>query len=227
MAIPIATYRQRSSNALGRERDAQILWLLERHPATAEMLVRIGLFRTTARAAKRLRRLLEKRQIRQAGTVSLTDGRPQHVYCRCRWLKADNLLHEVQISRICFRIHADAVRRGPGDVDRDLRPDAELLIGGRRYLLEFDHGTMSYQVVVQTRFEKYRACRDLVLWVCATQARMEGLRKLAEVIRETALFTTLDLALRDPHAAVWTDFDGETAALPRGCLGSPKGWDKS
>jgi hypothetical protein len=225
MAIPIATYRQRSSNAFGRERDAQILWLLERHPATAEMLVGIGFFGSKARAAKRLKRLVEKKQVCIAGTVSLKDGRPQHIYCRCRWLKADNLLHEVQISRVCFRIHADAVRRGPGDVDRDLRPDAELVIGGRRYLLEFDHGTMSYQVVVQTRFEKYRACHDLVLWVCATQARMEGLRKLAEMIRETALFTTLDLALRDPHAVIWTDFDGLTAALPRAQQSGPKEWD--
>jgi hypothetical protein len=92
-------------------------------------------------------------------------------------------------------------------------------------LLEFDHGTMSYQVVVQSRFEKYRSCRDLVLWVCAAQSRMDGLRKLAEMIRETALFTTLDLALLDPHAAIWIDFDGEKAALPRGRQGSPKGWD--
>jgi hypothetical protein len=211
-----AAHRQPSSNALGRERDARILWLLERHPATAEMLVGIGLFGSRSRARRRLHRLVEKGLLRLTGTVSLGDGRPQRVYCRCRWLKPDNLLHEVQLSRLCFRVHADEVRRGLKEVDAALRPDAELLIGGRRYLLEFDRGTMGYQVVVQTRFEKYRACRDLVLWVCQTLARMEGLRCRAELLRETALFTTLDLALRDPHAAVWTDFDGGKAGLPRG-----------
>ncbi len=225
MATAWGTDRHRRSNAFARERDAQILWLLERHPATAEMLVAIGLFGSKARATKRLRRLAGRKLVRLAGTVAMSDGRPQHVYCRCRWLKPDNLLHEVLLSRLCFRIHADEVRRGLGEVDPDLRPDAELLIGGQRYLLEFDRGTMSYQVVAKTRFEKYRFCRDLVLWVCQTQARMEGLRKRAEPIRGTGLFTSLEQALREPHAAIWIDFDGEAAALPRGGkLGSQNGW---
>jgi ribosomal protein S14 len=228
MATPIDIDRWQTSNTFARERDAHILWLLERHPATAGMLAGIGLFGSRSRAAKRLKRLVAKKKLRLAGTVSLQDnGRPEHVYCRCRWAtKADTLLHEVQISRVCFRTHADQIRRGPGETDPVLRPDAELIIGGRRYLLEFDRGTMSYQQVAATRFEKYRSCRDLVLWVCSTQARMEGLRARAEMIRETALFTTLGSALRDPHAENWTDFDGGMAALPRGGNGSRNGWPK-
>jgi len=227
MATPLGTGGQHNSNAFARLREAQILWLLERHPVTADMLVSIRLFASKARASKRLKRLVEKKQLRLAGTVSFKDGRPEHVYCRCRWVKADNLLHEVQISQVCFKTHADEVRRGPEEVDRALLPDAELVIGGRRCLLELDLGTMSYEAVVTTRFAKYRACPDLVLWVCATPARMEGLRSRAADIRPTALFTTLDLALRDPHAAIWKDFDGETAALPRGGKGGRKGEDKS
>lgn len=217
--MPHDTDRQQSSNAFARRREAQILWLLERHPVTAEMLVAIRLFGTKARASKRLKRLAEKKKLRLAGTASFKDGRPEHVYCRCRWVKADNLLHEVLISQVCFRTHADEVRRGPVEVDSVLRPDAELVIAGRRYLLELDLGTMSYEAVVTTRFVKYRSCPDLVLWVCPTPARMEGLRSRAADIRGTALFTTLDLALINPHAAIWKDFDGQTAALPRGGKG--------
>ena len=96
-----------------------------------------ALWQQNAGASKRsLRRLLQRKQLRLAGTVALKDGRPQHVFCRSRWVKADALLHEVQISRLCFRIHADEIRRGPGEVDKYLRPDAEVRIGGQRYLLE-------------------------------------------------------------------------------------------
>jgi hypothetical protein len=145
----------------------------------------------------------------------LKDGRPEHVYCRNQWVKVDNVLHELQISRLCFKTDADEIRRGPAEVDAAIRPDAELLINGQRYFLEFDRGTMSYKAVIETRFSQYRACPDFVLWVCATEARMEELRRQAESLRGTALFTTLNLALRNPHAAIWTDFDGERAALPR------------
>ncbi len=227
MTTPLDTGQQESSNAFARRREAQILWLLERHPVTAEMLVAIRLFGTKARASKRLKRLVEKKQVRLAGTVAFKDGRPEHVYCRCRWVKTDNLLHEVLISQVCFRTHADQVRRGPQEVDRMLRPDAELLIVGRRCLLELDLGTMSYEAVVTTRFAKYRSCPDLVLWVCPTSARMEGLRSRAADIRGTALFTTLELALRDPHGAIWRDCDGQTAALPRGGKGGANRGAKS
>jgi hypothetical protein len=140
MATIPSTQRPGSPNAFARRRDAQILWLLGQHPSTASMLVGVGLFDSKTRASKRLRRLVRKKQLRLAGTVSLKDGRPEHVYCRGIWVKADNVLHEVQLSRLCFKIHADELRRGPRDVDRDLRPDVEISINGQRYLLEFDNG---------------------------------------------------------------------------------------
>lgn len=223
MTTSLCHDRRRSSNALAKARDARILWLLERHPVTAGMLVEIGFFRSKSRASKRLRRLVSKKRLRLVGTVTLQEGRPQHVYCRGSRVKGDNLLHEVQLSRLCFKIHADTVRRGVEEVDRYLRPDAELVIGGRRFLLEFDRGTMSYEDIVRRRFDKYRSCNDIVLWVCSTDTRMQGLRQRSKTIREIALFTTLEAALRNPHAPVWTDFDGAKAALPKGREVAPKG----
>jgi predicted transcriptional regulator len=222
MTSASTTQAERSSNDVARRRDAQILWLLERHPATARMLAGIGLFPAAKKATRRLSRLSKRGLIRRLGTVSLKDGRPEHVYCRGRW-KADNLLHEVQLTRVCLKMHAEVVRRGSREVDPFLRPDAELLIGGKRFFLEIDLGTMSCPDVVQNRFGKYRGTQDFVLWVCASARRMELLRHSAEVIREIALFTTLDLALDNPHAPIWVDFDGERAALPRTTLGTKRG----
>lgn len=202
------------SNAVARKRDAAVLWLLARHPATASMLAKIGLFPNRKKASKRLHRLAARRKLRLLGTVSLRNGRPEHVYGRGYW-NTTNLTHEVLLTQVCLKIDADEVRRGHGEVDATLRPDAELHIGGQRFYLELDCGTMGYEDVGRKRFTKYRSVDDLVLWVCPTEARREGLRCRAEMIRGTALFTTLDQALTNPHGPVWSDCDGVTASLPR------------
>ncbi len=214
MAADQSAGRHKGGGLITGKRDAAVLWLLERHPATAAMLAEIGLFPNRKKASKRLRRLAQQCQVRRLGTVSLKNGRPEHAYARGRW-KTDNLLHEVLLTRLCLKIHADEVRRGPDEVDAYLRPDAELAIGGQRYCLEMDCGTMSYPDIVRKRFAKYRTSNQLVFWVCPSEARKEGLRRRAAMIREVALFTTLDQALVRPHAAIWVDADGARAALPR------------
>ncbi len=202
------------SSLVARKRDAAVLWLLSRHPATASMLVGIGLFPNRKKANRRLRRLAERGKLRLLGTASLKEGRPEHVYGRGYW-NTSNLTHEVLLTKVCLRIDASEVRRGRGEVDATLRPDAELLINGRRFFLELDCGTMGYAEVVQKRFTRYQATDDLVLWVCPTASRMEGLRQRATMIRSIALFTTLDQLLASPHGPIWIDCDGVRASLPR------------
>src|SRR5947209_1277565 len=73
MAATLGTNGRESSNTFARRRDTLILWLLKSHPATAGMLVEIGLFRSRARASKRLHRLIVKKRLRVAGTVALKD----------------------------------------------------------------------------------------------------------------------------------------------------------
>jgi hypothetical protein len=204
----------RDSSAYARTRDARVLWFLDHHPATAGMLVGIGLFPNRKKASQRLHRLTQRHRLRVLGTVSLKGGRPEHVYARGRW-KTDTLYHEVQLTRVCLKLHAGEIRRGAGEVDPELRPDAEAVIAGTRYFLEMDCGTMTYADVVAKRFTRYRTTDDVVLWICSSEKRRDGLRRHAEMIRGTALFTTLDEALDNPHAAIWLDFDGATAALPR------------
>jgi hypothetical protein len=206
----------RNSNAYARQRDERIAWVLERHPTTARMLVEIGLFTSAARARKRLRRLVTKGKLRLAGTVSLRDGRPEHLYCCGQWLKADNLLHEAQLTCVCFKTHADEIRRGSDEVDPFIRPDAEFFICGQRYFLELDRGTISYPTIMRTHFARYSMCTDTVLWVCPTVARMEGLRRRARTFQADMLFTTFDLAVRNPHAMIWINVEGTKITLPRG-----------
>src|SRR6266542_2913028 len=89
----------RHSLQFSRQRDARICWLLDLHPVTAAMLVRIGRFPNANKALKRLNRLGRRRRIRLVGTVSQRVGRPENVYCR--WTaKLNQLLHEVQLTEL-------------------------------------------------------------------------------------------------------------------------------
>ena len=203
----------RHSNDFARERDARIYWLLDTHPVTAAMLVGLGWFRTKNKALKRLRRLVARKRIRIVGSVCRKAGRPELVYCRWR-PKADQLLHEIGLTELCFRIDAGRIVRGPHMTDDRVLPDAEVWIDGQAYYLEFDRGTMSH-AQIERRFRKYEGCPHFVLWVCCTEGRLDALRKRAERIRGTALFTTYAEAVADPHDAIWRDFAGERVALPR------------
>jgi hypothetical protein len=200
--------------AFSRERDARIAWLLETHPVTAAMLVQIGWFPNKNKALRRLGRLVRRKRVRLVGTVCQKAGRPENVYCR--WTpKVDQLLHEVQITQLCLLLGAEMIFRGPHVRDTAVRPDAEVWINGEAYYLEWDRGTMSYSQVERCRFPKYENCRNLALWVCPTDVRRDGLRSRAARVRDFALFTTAAEALTSPHDAIWVDYSGQRAALPR------------
>lgn len=201
------------SAAFARRRDALVLALLDQHPVTAEVLAGLGWFPTRRKALKRLARLAARGRVRVVGTAALRPGRPQHVFARWR-PKADALAHEVLLTRVCLRLRAGRILRGPRVTHRDVLADAEVWIGGRLFFLELDRGTMGYAQIAR-RYAKYAGRPEFVLWVCSTAERREGLRRRAGGIRGTALFATLADAVADPHAAVWWDHSGRVAALPR------------
>jgi hypothetical protein len=198
---PLVCPSPQESSRFGRARDERILRLLGGHPVTAAMLVSLGWFPNKSKALKRLGRLVRRKKIRCVGSVARTGGRPEHVYCRWR-PKPDLLLHEVELTELCLKLHAGHVRRGPHVLDRRVLPDAELVINGVPYYLELDRGTMSSRQVERDRFRKYRDCPHLCLWVCSSEGRREGLRSQAESIRSTALFATRADVLDSPHARV-------------------------
>lgn len=213
VSVPPRSARPPSSNAFARTRDARILWLLDSHPVTAAMLVALGWFPNRNKALRRLRRLAARKRVRLVGTVARHAGRPEHVWCRWR-PKGNQLLHEVQLTELCLRLHAGKILRTPHVLDRAVRPDAEVWINGRLYCLELDRATMTYAQIAR-RFRLYESCPHLSLWVCATEQRAEGMRRRAERLRSTALFTTFAQALASPHGTIWRDFSGASAALPQ------------
>src|SRR5262249_21949144 len=150
--------------AVARERDARICWLLEMHPVTAGMLVAIGWFPSKAKARKRLHCLARRGRIHLVGAVCQKHGRPEHVYARFP-VKVDQILHEIQLTQLCFRLDAERILRGPHVLDTEVRPDAEFWINGDHYYLEWDRGTMSYAQIVNQRFPKYEGLHHLALWV--------------------------------------------------------------
>ena len=96
-AMPTQPEQHRpSSNAFARERDRKVLWLLERHPATAGILVQLGIFPSRKKASKRLARLAKRKYLLFHGTASIKGGGPEQVYGRGFW-KADNLAQEVLV----------------------------------------------------------------------------------------------------------------------------------
>src|SRR5579884_735491 len=199
--------------AFARKRDERICWLLSLHPVTAAMLADLRWFPSKHKSRKRLRRLEAQRRIRLVGTVCRKFGRPEHVYCR--WQpKSNQLLHEVELTEVCFRLDAGTILRGPLVAGQVVRPDAELHIRGQVYYLELDRGTMSRGQIAR-RFARYEGCRHFVLWVCSSRERLEALRSGAERIRGVALFTTMAQALAAPHGDIWIDFQGGRASLPR------------
>jgi hypothetical protein len=203
----------RQSLAPSRAHDARLCWLVENNPVAAAMLVRLGWFPNNDNAVRLLRRLVTRKRIRLVGTVCRRSGRPEGVYCHYR-PKADQLLHEVELTELCLRLGARCNLCGPHVRDQRMRPDAEVRIGGTVYYLELDRGTMSGAQIAR-RFRKYEWCKQLVLRVCPTAARREVLRRQADRLRHAALFTTFAEALASPHEAAWQDYTGDRAALPR------------
>jgi hypothetical protein len=165
------------------------------------------------KARKRLHRLALRRRIRCVGMVCRKRGRPELVYAR--WSpKNDQLLHEVELTSLCFRLDVGAIRRGPVLRHHPQRPDAELLLRGVPILLEWDRHTMT-TTQIEARYRLYESCPHLSLWVCPSVERMEQLRGLGQRLRATALWTTHAQALADPYGCIWMDAQGQLASLPR------------
>ena len=198
----------------GKTRDQVIFDLLDRHPMTIDQLVRIGLFPSAKIAQRRMMKLVQRRKVKLCGMAQLNDrGRPSYVFAR--WtLKVDTCRHEVLLTEFLIPFFLAEIIRGY-ETDRTLRPDAEMTINGHKYLVEQDCCTMSYHDIVHKRFKKYEGYDGVVLWVTLTDARMDGLRRRAERVKDNALFTTLTSSLKEPFGGVWIDYSGHIHSMPQ------------
>lgn len=165
---------------------------------------------------------MRKRQLRCVGTVAMNEsGRPSKVYCNLWWPKGDNLIHEVLTTMAVFPYLAGCsdTRRGY-KVDRQLRPDAELVIGERMFYVELDTRNMDYEYrKLRRRWRRYEAVNTgqgslgLVLVVTSSVEHLQRTVEHSDGVENVGLFTTLDRIWDDPYGEIWEDVTGSRCSL--------------
>jgi len=209
-----------------QERDRIILDREQIHPCTLQHF--LDLFTSEPGAYRRIKRLHDQKKIDIVGMVKLNDaekdakkavdkvtrGAPRKVYCS--W-QPKHLEHEVLLTDflLLYEWETDTVLRGT-KVNRKIEPDAELVLGGIKFYVELDTGSMSHPRMTEGRWPKYRGVENFVLVVTSTEHRKENLIENAKgtAVENIALFTTLDEAKENRGGKIWADCSGEKAGLP-------------
>jgi len=104
-------------------------------------------------------------------TVCRKHGHPELVYCCWGDRLSQQLLHEIELTELCLRIHAGEIRRGARA--RSMRGSVPMQNSSSTASdssRSTTRGTMGI-AQIQERFSLYEGCPDLVLWVCPTEAR--------------------------------------------------------
>jgi len=97
-------------------------------------------------------------------------------------------------------------------VNRKIRADAEMKLGGELFYVELD--TASETLAQYRRRQRaYKNVRSYLLFVTLSEDRMQNLIEDSDAIKTIALFTTLDATLADPHGEVWIDYEGNRVAI--------------
>ncbi len=180
--------------------------LLEQHPATAEILVRLGIFPNLDRASRRLRRMYDRGDLAYMQSVEVTRGVRRLLFAK---VMISNPLHELQLTEYFLNVKADEIRR-LHNVDRRFNADGEQVINGKISYVELDRGTEGY-AQVERQMKNYQDAHADVLWIAPTITRMNGLMKRTKC--PTFWFTTYEQSLT-PHDHVWVNVHGEVSAVP-------------
>ena len=162
------------------------------------------------KAAQVTKRLCIRKLIRYAGSVKV-GGRPEIVYCAYH-VPEHLFAHELPITDFFQALGWPHGRRA-ADVDEKILPDAELLLSGVKYLLEYDTGSMRRHHI-QARWRKYERT-ETVLVVTRDEERLRDLLNWSAILAERAVFTTLQKALGDPWGDIWVDLNGEAWAIEK------------
>lgn len=202
------------SPGVWRARNTAIFQFLEQHSATTEQIAR-GFFTgaTMATRKKKASRWLVKQRwrhrVRLAGIVQRRDtGRPELVYGRL--CKQDQLEHEVRIADLALRYQDWPFVRGVkvGKTEAD----ALMVRDGRRCYIEVDNSGKMTTKQMHAKWTRYEGVEGFILVVAVTEARMQKLRKDAELVKDIALFTTFD-RLESNTPEPWIDWYGHTVRV--------------
>lgn len=172
-----------------------------------------GLFPSKTVAYRTIKKLCDDRLLRPVGKViSKESGRPEIAYCN-GWKPGHKLEHELLLTDFCMCFPDAEFKRG-WVVDRSLKPDAEMVLGGIRLNIELDTGEQSHKQISK-RQKRYAGSTDFLLYVTQSERRLEKLRKNAEeCVREIVLFTTLAEVQQDPRSdRLLVDCFGERSSI--------------
>lgn len=177
------------------------------HPCDTNTIYSFGEFPSKQTMYRRLALLRRAGVIRIVGFVPNDgeSGRPVDVYAVDRW-KADNMQHEVALSRVLLHWGVPAIRGR--HVDPKLLPDATLLCDAPVHV-ELDTGSMNWNRQT-ARMKKYRECQDNVIFVTLSALRVDRVLKNCPFLASTLLACTYEEAL---HEAELTDCEGEKITL--------------
>lgn len=195
------------------ERDDAILDRVSIHPCTPQQLM--DFFPCKTIGYRRIVKLRNRKRITHRGTAMINhSGRPQDVYCNDWKPKHNNLRHEVLLTDFLLLYPDAAIVRGY-DVDRKIRPDAEMSFdnGKKHHFVELDTGHVRYNKLKE-RWKAYGNTKDLLLVVTSTQKRLQNLLKHSQRVAHIAVFTTLAEARKNPHGKIWIDTSGNAGSLP-------------
>jgi hypothetical protein len=195
-----------NNNAFGRQRDEKGLAKLAEAPWTARQLVELGIYPNADICRKRQNRLFKRRFVNRIGNVNI------HGHDEILWFcgQISNRQHEAEISEISLHVEgADEIRR-LHDVDPDLRPDAEIVVGN--YVLPWEHECSGGLNLRQIREKMERYADSQVVWTSKFESHLDKLARLCPSDKHR--FTTFALAIEDFHGRIWVDRHGERYDLP-------------
>lgn len=143
------------------------------------------------------------------GIVQRRDtGRPEIVYGRrC---KQDEIEHEVRITDLALLFKDSPMTRN-AKVGRT-EADGLMIRDGQRCFIEVDNSGKMTAKQMEAKWKRYEGVDGFILVVAVTEARMQRLRRGAELVKDMALFTTFE-RLRSGMPEPWVDGYGNSVRI--------------
>lgn len=187
------------------------------HPLTIRQLAWYGFYESYTAAAHAVQRLRRRKfhRLRYRGGAVLSEsgvGRPLDIYCN-GW-KPNHVRQELYLTDFVLALRGQPIEwlRGPF-VDKKLLPDATMFFpDGARHHVELDTGSMSERQV-RERWTKYALCRDALLIVTLSEARLEQVLEWSGAVSKIASVTVLKEFVQNPMGEVWRTWNGDRVSL--------------
>ncbi len=178
-------------------------------------MIELGLFSSTSSANDWLHSRQDDEQIRFFGRHRIKEkartGRPEYWFHSADVrFKRDNLRHECYLTEFLslYWKYAASVKRGV-DTDQDLWPDAEMMIDGMKYFVEFDTGKMTSKQL-KVRFKKYVGKTDTILFVTlGRERRRKTILRVGEEVKDILCVASFAEVYEQPFGRVWHEVNGE------------------